>query len=591
VLLSCVDKPPVFVYKKILPIPHERKEVDSFNNQEKVSMKVPCTERKLKTPDLVIQTLSDLGVDQFFHLPGNTLAPFYDILRRQKKIKPVLFKHEQAACFAAAGYALVTNRTGVCMVMNGPGVTNLISAVAECYYQSIPLIVITVDNPRNNFGMEDFHEVDSFTMLRPITKKILNPTKVEDIQKAITEALRSASTGRPGPVYLNIPVTLMGQEAPLKAVHVKGEKASPTISQVKRALKLIDAAKDPVIFAGSGVVRSGAEKELGEFVTLSGIPLLTSLGGRGIIPEGKSLIMGTPSYTFDVSFLKASDLFIVLGTRLNPVNLRMGRLQLPKKMVQVDSDRPNPKFKKADIYVQSDVREFLLLLNKEIKKRRTNRKRTASTIYTTYKKSYRDFTAADYRTIAANPSKLSSQKFLLALSQFLEKRTAALFVDSIWIPYTHLLPRARTARSFFSMRSYGCLGFALPAALGACLAERRKKVISLSGDGAFLFNCQDLSTAATYRLNNFIQIVLNNSGYSSLHDLACAQFDRQSEYYLWNRIDYHRFAESLGVKAITIDSPQQITAALTKAFSGNGPYLINVATTDQGNLKGAFWTE
>ena len=109
-------------------------------------MKVPCKEKKLKTPGLVIQTLSDLGVDQFFHLPGNTLAPFYDILRRQKKIKPVLFKHEQAACFAAAGYALVTNRTGVCMVMNGPGVTNLISAVAECYYQSIPLIVITVDN-------------------------------------------------------------------------------------------------------------------------------------------------------------------------------------------------------------------------------------------------------------------------------------------------------------------------------------------------------------------------------------------------------------------------------------------------------------
>ena len=554
-------------------------------------MNASCTVRKLKTPDLVIQTLSDLGVDQFFHLPGNTLAPFYDTLRRQKKIKPVLFKHEQAACFAAAGYALVTNRTGVCMVMNGPGVTNVVSAVAESYYQSIPLLVITVDNPRKNFGIEDFHEVDSFTMLRPITKKILNPTKVEDIQKAITDALESASTGRPGPVYLNIPVTLMGQTARLRKVQVRQETASPTIAQVRRALKLIEASKDPVIFAGSGVVRSGAEKELDEFVTRSGIPLLTSLGGRGVIPEGKALIMGTPSYTFDVSFLTASDLFIVLGTRLNPVNLRMGRLKLPKKMVQVDSDRPNPKFKKADIYVQSDVREFLRLLNREITKRRNFRKRTTSRLYSTFKKSYQAFTAADYRTIAHHPSKLSSQKFLLALSRFLEKRTAALFVDSIWIPYTHLLPRARTARSFFSMRSYGCLGFALPAALGACLAERRKKVISLSGDGAFLFNCQELSTAATYRLGNFVQIVLNNSGYSSLHDLALAQFKRPDDYYLWNTIDYHRFAESLGVKAITIDSPRKITPALTKAFSGNGPYLINVATTDQGNLKGAFWTE
>ena len=141
------------------------------------------------------------------------------------------------------------------------------------------------------------------------------------------------------------------------------------------------------------------------------------------------------------------------------------------------------------------------------------------------------------------------------------------------------------------MRSYGCLGLALPAAQGACLAVRRRKVISLTGDGAFLFNCQELSTAATYRIGNFIQIVLNNSGYSSLHDLASAQFERQRAYYLWNAIDYRRFAESLGVKAITIDSPRDITPALTKAFSDSAPYLINVATTDQGDLKGAFWTE
>ena len=141
------------------------------------------------------------------------------------------------------------------------------------------------------------------------------------------------------------------------------------------------------------------------------------------------------------------------------------------------------------------------------------------------------------------------------------------------------------------MRSFGCLGFALPAALGACLADRKKNVISLSGDGAFLFNCQELSTAATCGLTNFIQIILNNSGYSSLHDLARAKFPKQSEYYLWNNIDYHRFSESLGVKAITIDSPKQVEPALTKALRKKGPYLINVITTDQDNLKEAFWSE
>jgi len=546
---------------------------------------------KVKTPDLVIKTLSDLGVEHLFHLPGSTTAGFYDSLSRQKKIKSVLFKHEQAACFAAAGYSLVTNRTGVCMVMCGPGVTNLVSAVAECYYQSIPIVLITVDNPKKSLGIEDFHEVDSFTMLGPVTKKILNPEKVEYMQEAVAEALSSASTGRPGPVYLNIPINLMEQSARMKEVCLQQKPCRPSISQVRKALKLIKASKEPVIFAGSGVIRSGAEKELSEFIKLTGIPLLTSLGGRGAVPEGSPLVMGMPSYTFDVNFLNTSGLFIVLGTRLNPVNLRMGRLKIPVRMVQVDIGEENPKFQKADIYIKSDIKEFLTLLNHEIKKGRHFQKFSIGRLYDTFIKSYSDFTSTEYHNILKNPSRLTSRSFLLELSKFLEKKDATLFTDSIWIPFSHLLPRARKPRCFFSMRSFGCLGFALPAAIGACFAERKRKIVSLSGDGAFLFNCQELSTASSYGLKNFIQIILNNSGFSSLHDLASSRFVRQNEYYLWDRIDYHGFSESLGVNAITVDSLSKITPALKKAFSGNGPYCINVITSDQDNLKKAFWTK
>lgn len=545
----------------------------------------------VKTPDLIVQTLLNLGVNHLFHLPGASLASLYGSLTPQKKIKPVLFKHEQAACFAAAGYSLVTNRTGVCMVMSGPGVTNLISAVAECYYQSIPIVVITVDNPKKNLGIEDFHEVDSFTMLGPVTKKIIHPEKMEEMQKAVTEAICSASTGRPGPVYLNIPITLMEQSARMKDVPIKQKPCGASLSQVRKALKLIKASQEPVIFAGSGVIRSGAEKELAEFIKLTGIPIFTSLGGRGAIPEGRPLVMGMPSYNFDVSFLNTSDLFIVLGTRLNSVNLRMGRLKIPEKMVQVDIDKENPKFKKADIYIKSDIKEFLTLLNHEIKTGKYYQKPSMNKIYNTYRKSYGNFTSTDYLNIRKNPLRLTAQSFLLELSKFLEKRDATLFTDSIWVPYSHLLPRARKPRSFFSIRSFGCLGFALPAAIGACFADQRRKTVSLSGDGAFLFNCQELSTASRYRLKNFIQIIFNNSGFSSLYNLVSRKFVRQNGYYLWNRIDYHGFSESLGVKAITVDSPSKITMALTKAFSGSGPYLINVITADQDTLKGAFWTD
>lgn len=545
----------------------------------------------VKVPDLVINTLSTLGVDHLFHLPGTTVSGFYGSLAQQKKIKSVLFKHEQAACFAAAGYSLVTNRTGVCIVMAGPGVTNLISAVTECYYQSIPIVVITVDNPKKSLGIENFHEVDSFTMLSPVTKKIIHPEKVEDVQTAVTEAISCASTGRPGPVYLNLPENIMGQSARMKDICLKPKACRPSISQVRKALKLIKASQAPIIFAGSGIIRSGAEKELAELIKLTGIPIFTSLGGRGAIPEGKPLVIGTPSYVFDVNFLKSSDLFIVLGTRLNPVNLRMGRIKIPDKMLQVDFDEPNPKFKKADIYIKSDIKEFLTLLNQEIKGEGHVRKSFASRIYDTYKKSYRDFTSTERQKIMEDSMRFTSKRFLLELSAFLEKRDATIFSDSVWIPYTHLLPRARKLRSFFSMCSFGCLGFALPAAIGACLADRRKKIISLSGDGSFLFNCQDLSTVANYRLKNFIQIIFNNSGFASLHNLASSRFARQNGYYLWDRIDYHGFSESLGVKAITVDTPSKITSALTKAFDGNGPYVINVITDDRKNVKRPYWAK
>ena len=301
--------------------------------------------------------------------------------------------------------------------------------------------------------------------------------------------------------------------------------------------------------------------------------------------------MGMPSYTFDVSFLNRSDLFIVLGTRLNPVNLRMGKLKLSEKMVQVDTDKPNPKFKKADVYMQSDIKEFLTLINNEIKKSGKYTKHAKNTLYQTYKKSYQKFTAADYRTIQKETSKFTSKKFLLELSSFLEKNDAAFFTDSIWLPYSHLLPRLKKTRSFSCMRSFGCLGFALPSAIGACLADRRRKVISLSGDGAFLFNCQELSTVATYGLSNFVQIVLNNSGFASLHNIANSMFPKQDNYYLWNKIDFHKFSESFGIETTTVDTASKVSAALTKAFKAKRPCLLNVMTDDREEVKKPFWIE
>jgi len=534
-------------------------------------------------PDLIINTLSALSVKYIFHLPGTPLKSMYDSLSRQKQIKSVLFKHEQAACFAAAGYALVTNQPGICMVMNGPGVTNTISAVSECYFQSIPLVIITADNPQKDLGIESFHEVDTFTMLRPVTKKIIIPHNAKEIQQAVVEALSTATEGRPGPVYLNIPMSLMTKTASLKKIRIKKKDFKATAAEAAKALHYIESSRDPVIFAGSGIKRGNAEKELAEFVSLTGIPVFTSLGGRGAFPEGSHLSLGMMPFNFDPHFLSMSDLCIVLGARLNPVNLRMGRLKLPEKIVRVDIDNENPRNRIADFFIRSDIRMFLRVLNQKIKKSKSFSKHSESSIYKIYRKEYDTFASAEYENELKKTKELTTKKFLLELAAFLDKRQATIFSDSIWIPFSHFLPKAKRAKSFFSMNNFGCLGFALPSAIGAAFAEKRKKTISLSGDGAFLFNCQELSTAATYGLKNFIQIIFNNDGYSIIYNSARRMYKRQHEYYSWNSIDYSGFARSLGVKAITVDSANKINGALQQAFTGKGPFVINVIARDESS--------
>jgi len=540
---------------------------------------------KRQTPDLILSTLSNLGVDYLFHLPGISLAGLYESLGSNKKIKSVLFKHEQAACFAAAGYSLLTGRPGVCMVMCGPGITNLVSALTECYYQSIPVLVITVDNPRKYFGKEEFHELDSFSMLKPVTKKIFSPKTVSAIQKELAEALSCTVEGRPGPVYFNVSVDLIPKVSTVKDVRLRVKIPCPPLSRVKKALQIIRQSRNPVIFAGSGIKRSKAEKELREFVRLTGIPIFTSIGGRGIVPEGTPPVMGMFPYNFNTDFLNISDLIIVLGTRTNTFNLRLGKLKLPERQLRVDINEKKPEPGKFEIYIKADARKFLEAANHEIRTDKNFSKTADNTIYVSYLNAFNQFKTAEQAAISKRPSSLTTKKFLLQLSEFLKDREFTLFTDSTSIIFPHLLPAAEKPHDFFSIGSFGCLGFSFPAAIGASFTHKKKKIISLSGDGSFLFNCQELSTAATYRLKNLIQIVLNNDGYSSLYLTAAMKNSRKKEYYLWNRVHYGCLAESFGIKYITLDSPSKIKKALSKAFSGTGPFLINVVTNDKEYLK------
>jgi len=249
----------------------------------------------------------------------------------------------------------------------------------------------------------------------------------------------------------------------------------------------------------------------------------------------------------------------------------------------VDVDSENPKFRKADLYIKSDIKEFLKAFNKKASSLRgVFPVSSGKKLYAEYNRIYNEYKKSEFKKIRSDKSALTSKRFLLELSEFIKERKATFFTDTIWIPYSHIMPEMKLKRAFFSIRSFGCLGFALPSAIGAAFAQKDRKIISLSGDGGFMFNCQDLSTAANYRLKNFVQIVLNNNGYSSLNYLANMKYKKQDDYYMWNKIDFTGFAKSMGIKPLEIKSSSNIKSVLKKVFSQDGPHLINVITKEKG---------
>ena len=520
---------------------------------------------------IVIECLLEQGVDTVFGYPGGTILNVYDELYKyQDRIRHILTSHEQGAAHAADGYARSTGRVGVCMATSGPGATNLITGIATAYMDSIPLVAITCNVNVPLLGKDSFQEIDVTGVTMPITKHNFIVKDINVLADTIRKAFKIALSGRRGPVLVDIAKDVTAA----KCDYEKTEKYIPhrntdNISEkdIERAVKVIKAAKKPVIFAGGGCVSSRAEDELKEFAEKIDAPVTDSLMGKGAFdnthPNYTGMLGMHGTKTSNLGVMKC-DLLIAIGTRFSDrVIGNPKRFASKAKILHIDVDPAEiNKNIRVDYSIIGDVKEVLKILNEKLEK--MEHKEWLDTIHEMKSKMPLVY---DFENLTG-PSIIS----------YIDKATdgdAIITTDvgqhQMWAAqYYHY----RRPATFITSGGLGTMGFGLGACIGAKVGNPDKHLINIAGDGCFRMNLNELATASRYNIP-IIQIVFNNHVLGMVRqwqDLFYGQ--RYSNTVLMDKVDFVKVSEGLGVRAVKVTTNDEFKKAFDEALTLNEPFVI-----------------
>jgi len=542
---------------------------------------------------ILLECLEREGVDVIFGYPGGVVLPIYDKLNLFK-IRHYLVRHEQNACFAAQGYARSTGRVGVCMATSGPGATNLVTGLTDAYLDSIPVVAITGQVSTHLLGTSAFQEADTIGITRSCTKHNYLVPSVEELPAIIHEAFYVASSGRPGPVLVDIPKDVLLKAAEmteLKEMKLPGyqvpEQGDP--AEIRQAIALIWNAERPVIYAGGGVIHAGASKELRELAEITGIPVTTTVMGLGGFPSVHPLSLGMLGMHGRFATNQAviqSDLLISLGVRFDDrVTGALDRFAKGAKIIHVDIDPAEiNKIVKADAPILGDVKRVLVELNRQL--RETSKESAPK------KQQARDAWRAQ---IAAwqkeHPLKYEQSKTEIMPQALLEEIVRLTQGDAIISVDVgqHQMWGAQyfqfnEPRLWLNSGGLGSMGFGLPAAIGASVAHPEKTTIAFVGDGGFQMSLPELGTLANYNLP--VKVVIMNNQYLGMvrqwQELFYQGNYSEVEFPIFP--DCEKLAAAYGIPGKVIDKPNQLTDALKKAFSTKGPYLLDVRVAREENV-------
>ena len=529
----------------------------------------------------LVESLERVGVEVAFGIPGGAILPAYDPLFNSK-IQHILVRHEQGGGHAAEGYAIASGKVGVCLATSGPGATNLVTAIGNAYMDSTPLVAITGQVNSTAIGTDAFQEADIRGIVMPITKHSFLIKHTTDIPLAIKEAFHIASTGRPGPVLVDIAKDALAAKAPFhwpEALDLPGYKPTvkPHIRQIRAAAKLISQSKRPVLYVGGGVVRAEAFKELAALVDKTQIPVVTTLMARGALPDSHPLHMGMPGMhgtVAAVGALQRSDLIIAVGTRFDDrVTGKLDSFAPGAKVIHADIDPAEiGKNRTVDVPIVGDCRQTLALLADEIDRVPDDAAwvQTLEKVKERYQPCWEE----------APDGELSPQEVVQRIGQLSP-------ADSIYVTgvgqhqmwSAHFLPHEQPMK-WLTSGGAGTMGFCVPAAMGAQVAQPDKVVWGIDGDGCFQMTNQELVTCALNRIPIKIAVINNHTlgmvrqWQTLFYDSRYSNTDLNTEHLP----NFPMLAEAMGCAGLRATNETEMDECIAKALEINDrPVVVEFA--------------
>ncbi|MBZ4688627.1 MAG: acetolactate synthase large subunit [Clostridia bacterium] len=559
-----------------MAVAKDLREVCQFGNLMEVG-------KKMSGADILIKSLECEGVDTIFGYPGGAVLNIYDAIYRCKKIKHILTRHEQGLIHAADGYARSTGKPGVCIATSGPGATNLVTGIATAYMDSVPLVIITGQVAVSYIGKDSFQEADITGITLPITKYSYLVKDVRDLARYVREAFHLATTGRPGPVLIDLPKDVTYAETEFfypPEIDLPGYKLKPNgiEKEVEKASEMLKEAQRPVIIAGGGVVNSGAHEELLALAEKLQIPVSTTLMGKGSFPENHPLYLGMPGMhgtAYANYAISDCDLLLAVGMRFDDrVTGNVKTFAKDAKVIHIDIDAAEiNKNIHVDLSIVSDAKNALEKLLGLVNEK-DNRRWLDKIEY--WKKEY--------------PLKYCKDSTRIKPQYILEKINEVTAGDAYFVTDTgqHQMWAAQylkcvRPRSFMTSGGLGTMGYGFPAAMGVQIAHPEAKVVTIVGDGGFQMNSQELATAVHYNLP--LTICIFNNGYLGMvrqwQDLF---LDKRYSHTEISQPDFVKLAESYGAVGMRVEKPEDVKKTLEKAMETPRPVVIDFLIEQEENV-------
>lgn len=528
---------------------------------------------EIKGAEAVVKVLEDLAVDIVFGYPGGANLPLYDALSKQTKIKHILSRHEQGAGFMANGYARVKNYPGVCFATSGPGVTNIFTALADAFLDSVPVLAITGQIPRSFVGTDAFQEIDTFNSTIPFTKHNSLIYDENDLVHSIRSSFYIANSGRKGPTLVDIPRDVQDKKQNYNIYEtrpIKGYNPTlhPHIGQIKRSIRAIKQSKRPIIIAGGGVIAAGAKQLLLELVETTGIQVVRTLMGKSVMPEIHNDFIGMIGTHGNVSANRAitqCDLIIAIGTRFSDRSTMQKKEYFAKEavIIHIDIDPSEVgKIVNVDIPIVADIKESLSMLLNSIAKTNFIKKQAWVTNRNTNNILWK---GEEGELIGKVMHELSNIDEPLHITTDVGRH-------QMWATHYCSNPKHWP---ILTSGGLGSMGFGLPAAIGCWMADPSKPVVNITGDGSFYMNMQEFLTAVEHKVPLTV-LIINDNKLGMIRELQATRYGhRYFSHAFKNEVDFVKLAQAMGAEGIRITDYSLIATSFRKAIFSQTPTIID----------------